>query len=248
MPQSTQLSSANPASLTLRRALVTGGARGIGAAIVAELRARGVQVAAPARAQLDLASPASIEAFVAGLGGLAPCGLAPCGLAPFDILVNNAGINVLAELEAIDEGSWAAMVQLNLSAPRRLMQALAPGMKSRQWGRIVNVASIFGVVSREGRGAYSATKAGLIGLTRAAALELGPHNVLVNALCPGYVETDLTRANNSPAQLEALAAQIPLRRLAAPEEIARAVAFLCSEDSSYFTGQALLLDGGFTTR
>jgi len=221
-----------------RRALVTGGARGIGAAIVAELRAGGVEVVAPGRSELDLSDVASLEDFAARWGELAP----------FDILVNNAGINVVAELEQIGEADWARMMQLNLSAPRRLMQLVAAGMKARGWGRVLNVASMFGVVSREGRGSYSATKAGLIGLTRAAALELGPHNILVNALCPGYVETELTRQNNGPAQIRELATQIPLRRLASPQEIARVAAFLCSEGNSYITGQAILADGGFTAR
>ena len=129
-----------------------------------------------------------------------------------------------------------------------LLQGVAPGMKARGWGRVVNISSIFGVVTKERRGAYSAVKAGLNGLTRTAAVELAPFGVLVNSVCPGYVATDLTRQNNSPADLEKIAATIPAGRLAEPEEIARFVAWLCGEANTYLTGQTILVDGGFTCR
>ena len=222
---------------TTRRALVTGGSRGIGAAIVTVLRARGVEVVAPERAALDLNDEASVRAFFASRKN-----------EHFDILVNNAGINVLNELEAVQSRDWEQMLRVNLSAPLWLMQEVTPAMKARGWGRIVNISSIFSTVTREGRGAYAATKAGLNGLTRTAAVELAPHGILVNALCPGYVETEMTRVNNSPPQLAVLAAQIPLGRLAAPEEIAHWVGFLCDEKNTYLTGQVLLVDGGFTCR
>jgi 3-oxoacyl-[acyl-carrier protein] reductase len=135
-----------------------------------------------------------------------------------------------------------------LTAPLRLIQAFAPSMQTRGWGRILNVSSIFSVVTKEQRAIYSMTKAALNALTRSAAVELGPFGILVNALCPGYVDTELTRTNNSPADIAALESQIPLRRLAQPAELARVAAFLCSEENTYLTGQSVLVDGGFTCK
>lgn len=218
-----------------RRALVTGGSRGIGQAVAQLLRERGVEVWTPERRELDLSDAASIDAFLAQHPDL-----------PIDILVNNAGINVINPLEAIHSDDWQAMLQINLSAPLRLMQGCTGHMKRQNWGRIVNISSIFSEVSRPSRGAYSATKAGLNGLTRAVATELAPHNILVNALCPGYVETELTRANNPPDALDRIRDSIPMRRLAQPHEIAAWVVFLSSEDNSYMTGQVVFVDGGFT--
>ena len=219
-----------------RSALVTGAARGIGAAIAEALRAQGVSVLDAGRTDLDLSDPASI----AGWRGTHRSGV--------DILVNNAGINVINDIEAITPEDWAEMVQVDLTAPLQLIQGVSSGMKERGWGRIVNISSIFGVVTREKRGAYSAVKAGLNGLTRTAAVELAPFGVLVNSVCPGYVATDLTRQNNSPADIEKIEATIPAGRLAAPAEIARFVAWLCGEENTYLTGQTILVDGGFTCR
>lgn len=219
-----------------RTALVTGAARGIGAAIAEALRAQDVRVLDAGRTEMDLSDSASVAAWLGRHGG------------GVDILVNNAGINVLNDVEAITPEDWQAMVQVDLTAPLQLIQGVAPGMRARGWGRIVNISSIFGVVTRERRGAYSAVKAGLNGLTRTAAVELAPHGILVNSVCPGYVATDLTRQNNSPADLEKIEATIPLGRLAEPDEIARFVAWLCGEANTYLTGQTILVDGGFTCR
>ncbi len=220
-----------------RIALVTGGSRGIGAAIVGELKARGVRVLTPTRDELDLADPGSIEQYIEACHRQN---------ARVDILVNNAGINIIEPLDRVSPEAWATTLQVNLNAPFRLVQAFAPQMRERRWGRVVSISSIFGVVARAQRAAYSTAKAALAGLTRTAAIELGPHNVLVNCVAPGYVETALTRQNNSPAELERIASTIPLGRLAQPEEIAKFVAFLCSEENSYITGQVLVADGGFT--
>ena len=121
-------------------------------------------------------------------------------------------------------------------------------MKARGWGRVLNISSIFSLVTKERRLTYSTVKAGLNGMTRSLALELAPYNVLVNSLCPGYVETALTRANNAPEEIAAIARSIPVGRLAQPEEIARVAAFLCSEENTYLTGQTLAVDGGFLLR
>lgn len=191
----------------------------------------------PAREELDLSDATSIERFLDGLHHKQP---------GIDILVNNAGINIINPLEEISPTSWQSMLQVNLSAPFRLAQALAPTMRERRWGRIINITSIFGIVTRQQRAAYSATKSGLAGLTRTLAVELGRDNVLVNGVAPGYVETELTRQNNSTADLERIAGTIPMGRLAQPQEIAKLVAFLCSDDNTYITGQVVVADGGFT--
>ncbi len=219
-----------------RTALVTGAARGIGAAIAGALRAQGADVLTPGRSELDLVDPASLARWLEQHGG------------QIDIVVNNAGINVLNDLEAITPDDWQQMVQINLTAPLQIIQGVAAGMKQRNWGRIVNISSIFGVVTKERRGAYSMVKSGLNGLSRTAAVELAPHGILVNSVCPGYVATDLTRQNNSPAELEKIAASIPAGRLAEPAEIARFVSWLCSDANTYLTGQTILVDGGFTCR
>lgn len=218
-------------------ALVTGGSRGIGAAIVQALREDGCEVLAPGRTELDLLNPASIEKYVRSVQGRG-----------IGILVNNAGINFIQELEKLTDANWADTIQTNLTAPMKLAQGLAPGMKGRGWGRIVNVSSVFSLVTKEKRAAYSATKSGLNGLTRTLAVELAPHGITVNALCPGYVDTELTRQNNSPADLEKICATIPAGRLASTAEMARVAAFLCSDASSYLTGQMLVVDGGFSCR
>jgi 3-oxoacyl-[acyl-carrier protein] reductase len=218
-----------------RVALVTGASRGIGAAIAARLESDGVHVLKPSRAELDLEQRESISRF-----------LASGAAAKVDILINNAGINDIRPLEEIDDATWDRMVQVNLRAPLALLQGVASGMKARGWGRVVNIGSLFGQVTREGRGSYSAVKAGLSGLTRTAAVELAPFGVLVNAVCPGYVETALTRKNNTPEALERIRQSIPLGRLAEPRDIADCVAFFASEQNRYLTGQSILVDGGFS--
>jgi len=220
-----------------RTAFLTGGARGIGAAIAAELERRGCRIVAPTRAQMDLADPASVDAY-----------LRAHGRAAVDILVNNAGINVLRAVGELDPATFASMLQVNLGAALRLTQAFAPGMAERGWGRVLNVSTIFSLVTKERRAAYSMTKAALNALTRSTAVEYGPRGVLCNALCPGYVETALTSVNNSPAELDVIRSAIPLGRLAQPAELAAVAGFLCSEENSYLTGQSIVVDGGFTCR
>lgn len=162
-----------------------------------------------------------------------------------DILINNAGVNILADFGEIDLSIWQTLLQVNLNSALRLIQAFAPGMQRRGWGRILNVSSILSMVAKPRRSAYSMTKAALDALTRSAAVEFGSFGVLVNSLCPGYVDTELTRINNSPSELAEIAATIPLNRLAKAEEVARVAAFLVSEENTYLTGQNIVVDGGF---
>lgn len=216
-----------------RRALVTGGSRGIGFEIAKLLSERDYEVIAPPRQDLDVGDRDSIDRFFSRSN-------------EFDILVNNAGINNLGPMEDITPEQWDQMLAVNLTGPMHLMQKAAPHMRSRKWGRIVNMSSIFSNITREKRSPYSATKSGLNGLTRTAAVELGPHGILVNAVCPGYVETDLTYKNNSPADIEKILNAIPTRRMAKAHEIAELVEFLVSERNTYMTGQMVTIDGGFS--
>lgn len=219
-----------------RTALITGASRGIGAAIAARLQNEGVRVLSPSSKVLDLASTSSIDTYLSQLTD------------PIDILVNNAGINRLGSIDEISGKDFEKVIQVNLLGHFRLTQGLVKGMKARRYGRIVNISSIWSFVTRERRVAYSAAKAGLNGLTRALALELAPYHVMVNAVAPGYINTELTKKNNTPEALEKIAEEIPLGRLGEPSEIAECVAFLCSPKNSYMTGQVIVLDGGYLCR
>ena len=219
-----------------RTALVTGGSRGIGAAIATRLAAEGARVLAPPRSELDLADPRSVQGYLAGLG------------TEVDILIHCAGVNRPQPLADIEDAVIDETLAVNLAGPLRLSRGLAPAMAARGYGRIVSISSVWAVVGREGRAAYAASKAGLAGMTLSLALEFARRGVLVNAVAPGYVATDLTRQNNSPEELVRVAEAIPLGRLAAPEEVAELVAFLGSSRNSYVTGQLVVCDGGFSCR
>jgi 3-oxoacyl-[acyl-carrier protein] reductase len=220
----------------MHTALVTGASRGIGAAIVQRLTADGYNVLAPTRQEMDLESNASIDAYLLQIRDRV------------DILVNDAGINRIAILSDIKDQDVDDTLRINLVAPLRIIREIAPHMQKKGFGRILNISSVWSVVSRAGRISYTMSKAALNGMTRSLAVELAPYNILVNAVAPGYVLTDLTRQNNSEAELETISKTIPLQRLADPQEIANTVAFLCSEQNTYLTGQILVVDGGFTCR
>ena len=163
-----------------------------------------------------------------------------------DILVNDAGINLLAGLSETDDELLQSTLEVNLLAPLRLARALAPAMAQRGWGRVVNITSVWAVVAKERRLPYIVSKTGLNGLTRAMAVEFGSNGVLVNAVAPGFVMTEMTTRNNSAEELELIARGVPLRRLAQPQEIAELVAFLASSRNSFMTGQIVVCDGGYS--
>jgi 3-oxoacyl-[acyl-carrier protein] reductase len=163
-----------------------------------------------------------------------------------DGLVNNAGINRLNYINDIVEHDWDEMIAVNLSAPFRLLKAISKKMIAHQFGRIINIASIFSTISKEKRSAYSATKFGLHGLTVGVSNDLARHNILVNTLSPGFVMTDLTRRNLSATEMEQLANQVPAKRLADVKDISNVAVFLLSEMNTYLTGQNIVVDGGFT--
>ena len=237
-----------------RVSLVTGGTRGIGLQVAQDLAALGSTVLitgtdeeranAVARTfagsghrgfGVDFADPASTDRFVARLAQEPR----------LDILVNNAGINRINPVDAVRDEDWEAVQHVNLEAPLKITRATARLMRAQGYGRIVNLASIFGVISKEKRALYSMSKFGLRGLTVATAHDLARAGVLANTVSPGFVRTDLTDRILSQADQDALAAQVPLGRFAAPEEISRVILFLVSDLNTYITAQNIVADGGF---
>jgi NAD(P)-dependent dehydrogenase (short-subunit alcohol dehydrogenase family) len=216
-----------------KTALVTGASRGLGKVFVEQLVKNGMRVLTPNRQQLDLLSNKAIDNYLSSL------------TEPIDVLVNNAGINRISQTTFSDL-DLEDTLQVNLVGPIRLTRGLIPGMIERRYGRIVNISSIWSIVAKPGRITYAISKAGLNGYTRSLSVELAPYNILVNAVAPGYVNTELTRQNNTEQDLQLICKTIPIKRLAEPIEIARFVAFLCSEENSYLTGQCLVIDGGYS--
>ena len=218
------------------RALITGGSRGIGKAIVSKFVENSIEVIVPTRKELDLSSENSIKNFSTKFK------------TPIDILINNAGINEISLLENLGDSKISDVLNINLVAPIKLIRNLLPLLKESKNAKIINISSIWSVVSKEGRSIYSISKSGLNALTRSLALELGDIPVLINSVAPGYINTELTLKNNTAAQLEDIKKLIPLKRLAEPEEIAEIVYFLSSPQNSYLTGQVIIVDGGYTCR
>lgn len=217
-----------------KKVLITGASRGIGYTIAQLYQQHGYEVITPTKEELDLSSVESIEKYITNPQN--------CCL---DILINNAAINKISKIETITVEDWQQVMTVNLTAPFLLTQHIIPYMISQQWGRIVNISSCYSLISRIGRAAYSTSKAGVNALTRTTALECATNHILVNSVCPGFVETDMTRQNNNQGQIAAICQQIPLERLAKPKEIADLVFFLGSEKNSYITGQDVIIDGGF---
>ena len=242
-------------------ALVTGAGRGIGAAIAARLAEDGADVAV---CDVDQASAKAVaERLVAAYGRRAIAvrmdvadeasvgeGVAAVGerLGPVDVLVNNAGIDVVGPFLESTEDVWQGIIAVNLVGTLRCCRAVAPGMVERGSGAIVNIASDAGKVGSSGEAVYSATKGGIIAFTKTLARELASKGVRANCVCPGPTDTPLLGqvAETSPRLREALERAIPLRRVARPEEIANAVAFLAAPGAAYITGQALSVSGGLT--
>lgn len=163
-----------------------------------------------------------------------------------DCLINNAGINRLNYIQNAIASDWDDMLAVNLTAPFKLLNAISPRMIRNNFGRIVNIASIFSKISKEKRTVYSATKFGIHGLSVGVSNDLARHNILVNTVSPGFVLTDLTRQNLSESEMQILAEQVPARRLAQTSDISNVVVFLLSDLNQYLTGQNIIVDGGFT--
>lgn len=162
-----------------------------------------------------------------------------------DVCINNAGINRINYIYDALLTDWEDVLNVNLRAPFAILHDVSQIMKRNGYGRIVNIGSIFGVISREKRAIYSSSKSGLVGLTRAAAIDLAPYNILVNCVSPGFVRTDLTESMLTEAEIRELTARIPLGRMAVPEDISKVVIFLSSDLNTYVTGQNIIVDGGY---
>lgn len=162
-----------------------------------------------------------------------------------DICINNAGINRINSIDEIREEDWQDILRVNLDGPFLISRAVGRVMKKRGYGRIVNIGSVFGVISKEKRAAYSVTKFGIRGLSIASALDLASDNILVNTVSPGFVLTDLTQRILGLEGIQEMASKVPLRRFASPDEISRVVLFMVSDLNTYMTGQNIIVDGGF---
>lgn len=221
----------------VRNVLITGGSRGIGKEIAKKFDENGYKVYAPSRDELNLKDKDSVRNFIEKYKDVY-----------FSVIINNAGINIVNNIENIDEDVLNETMNVNLITPIKLIKGFIGKMKENNYGRIVNIGSIWAVISKEGRSVYSATKNGIHGVTNTVALEAGRNNVLVNTVCPGFTLTELTKQNNTQDQIDKLCEEIPLGRMAEPNEIAKFVYYLASEENTYITGQKITIDGGFTVK
>jgi len=238
-----------------RVAVVTGGAKGIGRAIAVHLAHGGAKLVLAGRSEGPLEE---LGAEIRGQGGEAVAVKADVALevdadalckstldafGKAEILVNNAGVTRDGLLLRMSDADWDQVLDTNLKGAFHCTRAFARPMVRQKWGRIVNIASVVGLTGNAGQANYSASKAGLLGLTKAVAKELASRHITVNAVAPGFIETAMTDALGEKVR-DGLMAQIPMGRLGKAEDVAQAVGFLCSEGAAYVTGQVLTVDGG----
>lgn len=242
-----------------KTALVTGSSRGIGRAIALELARRGARVVVNYHTGAELA--AQVCAEIAALGGQAVAVAADVSQAAdverlfaeaetafgggVDVLVNNAGVTRDNLLPRLGEADWDLVLDTNLKSAYLCSRAALRGMLRARWGRVVNVSSVIALGGNAGQANYAAAKAGLVALSRSLAREVGSRGITVNAVAPGFVETDMTARLTEQARKQ-LVDRIALDRLGTPEDVGQAVAFLCSPAASYITGHVLVVDGGLS--
>ncbi len=232
-------------------AVVTGGTRGIGLSITKALIADGYQVAAlyhgNEEAAQKCASETGAKVFKADVADFAQCQRVIAeieqSMGPVSTLVNNAGITKDGMLHKMPEDNWHAVMETNLTSCFNMCRAVIEGMRARQFGRIINISSINGQKGQLGQCNYSAAKAGMLGFTRALALESAAKGITVNAICPGYIATDMTSAMPQEV-LDSIIRQIPAARMGKPEEIADMVTFLASDKAAFITGSTMTVNGG----
>lgn len=242
--------------LTGRVALVTGSTRGIGRAIATALAKAGARVAVTGRDQAKAEAAAAEIAAIAGVevrgyaADVAEVAQATAlveavekDFGQLDILVNNAGLTRDNLMMRLKDEDWDAVIDANLRGAFATCRAATRGMMKRRWGRIINVASVVGLIGNKGQVNYAASKAGLIGMTKSIAKELASRNILANVVAPGFIETDMTAAM-TPEARASMSAGIPLERLGTPEDIAGMVVVLASDLTGYVTGQVFVVDGG----
>lgn len=234
-----------------RVALVTGGTRGLGKAICIALQQAGFRVAANYHSDVAAAEAfgrqSGVRMFRWSVGDEQACAAGVAGvteaLGPIDVLVNNAGITADAMFHRMDSGQWRAVLQTNLDSMFNMTRPLIEGMRGRRFGRIINISSVNGRKGQAGQSNYAASKAGMLGFTKALALENASHNVTVNAVAPGYCDTAMM-AGVRPDILQTIVAGIPVGRLGPPADVARVVAFLASDDAGFITGATFDVNGG----
>ena len=235
----------------MRVALVTGGTRGIGAAISIKLKETGYKVAAIYAGNDEAATKFSIDnkidIFKWSIGNYEECvaGIKNVeeNLGPIDILVNNAGITRDVMFHKMSQDEWCDVINVNLNGLFNMTHPVWDGMRTREFGRIVNISSINGQKGQLGQANYSAAKAGELGFTKSLALEGARKGITVNAICPGYINTDMVKAMSQKA-IQATESQIPVGRLGEPDDIARCVKFLVADESTFITGSTITANGG----
>ncbi len=230
-----------------KKAVVTGGTRGIGFAIAKKLKSKGIDVLitgtrhgfdVPAEFEyyaVDFSITTQLQEFAEFLQSYSP-----------NILINNAGINRIASFTQSSDEDFQAIQNINTFAPYSLIKAVLPAMQKQRWGRIINVTSIWSLLSKAGRAAYSVSKFGLDGMTAALSAEVAQYGILVNSVSPGFIETDLTRTTLGEEGIKKIIDTVPVKRLGQPHEIANFIAWLVSEENTFISGQNLVIDGGFS--
>lgn len=218
-----------------QRVFLTGGSRGIGKKIKEIFEKSGAEVIAPTHQQLDLNDLCSIEDYFENDND-------------FDIFVHCAGINKLAGIEEIDNTIINDVFNVNCFSAIEIIKHISKSMKKKNNGKIVFISSLYAIVSRERRIAYSASKNAITGVMKSLCLELAENNILINSVAPGYVMTDMTKQNLSNEEIDNIKKQIPLGRFQSEEDIANMVVYLCSEYNNSMTGQIIVVDGGFSCR